>query len=98
MSVRSRSSRGGRRAVSQTTAKCARHDSNMRPLPPHGTPCDAARWRRMSKLGSSKGFARLPPVRVQVLPEALFEALGHLLDILFTPVLTRLADVSPQVA
>src|SRR5215211_6784995 len=59
-----------RRADSRLVAlsECARQDSNLRPLPPQGTPAVGPRWREMVKLGSTSRATALESLRAARLP------------------------------
>jgi hypothetical protein len=54
---------------------CARHDSNMRPLPPQGRPAVGPGWREMAELGSRSRVAALQSVRTARLPEGFLSRL-----------------------
>jgi hypothetical protein len=69
---------------------CARHDSNVRPLPPQGSPAVGPGWRQMAELGSRSRVAALQSAWAACLSREISLALGHVLDIL----LPRLATAT----
>jgi hypothetical protein len=61
---------------------CARHDSNVRPLPPQGKPAVGSGWRRMAELGSESCVAGLSMRTGKSTSREIPVALGRVLDAL----------------
>src|SRR5688572_19814856 len=60
--------------------ECARHDSNVRPLPPQGTPAVGLGWTRLAEVGSTSRVAALQvpePARLSTNFCGAWTFLGH---------------------
>ena len=62
--------------------RCARQDSNLRPLPPQGRPVVGRRWRGMAERGSTCSLARLLACASARSRAPVFVESGHFSDIL----------------